>query len=87
MRVVQENVGGHKHRVIEEPGARALRAPFLGLVFELRHPRELPEPGYAIQEPGKLRVPRDPALPKDDGLLRVYAGGQVYSGDLPDLPP
>ena len=41
--VVEEDVGGHQHRVVEQPDAHRLLA--LGLLLELRHAPQLAERG------------------------------------------
>ena len=54
--LVEQDVGGHQHRVGEQPDVGALRAHLGGLVLELGHPLGLPEPGQAAEDPAQLGV-------------------------------
>ena len=73
--LVQQDVGGHQHRVGEQPDGRALRAHLGGLVLELGHPLGLPEARQAPQDPAELSVLGDLRLQEDRGLLGVDSGG------------
>ena len=72
--VVEEHVGGHEHRVVEQPDAH--RLPSAGFLLELRHPLEFAERGHAVEDPGELGVLRHVALDEQGAALRVEAGGQ-----------
>ena len=64
-RVVQQDVGDHEHRVVEQPDAHRLDAglALLGaLVLELGHAAQLAEGGDAVEQPGELGVGADVAL-------------------------
>ena len=67
--LVEQDVGGHQHRVGEQPDGRALRAHLGGLVLELGHPLGLAEPGQAAEDPGELGVLGDLRLQEDRGPL------------------
>ena len=70
VRLVQQDVGGHQHRVGEQAGVDVFRV--LGaFVLELRHARQLSELRVARQYPGKLCVRAHMALDKQDGFFRI----------------
>jgi hypothetical protein len=74
--VVEENVGSHQHRVIEQPGGdiRPLLHRFL---LELNHPLQPVERRDAVQQPAELAVGWYVALHKDRGALGIDAAGQI----------
>ena len=72
--VVGEDVGGHQHRVVEQPDAHRLLA--LGLLLELGHPPQLAEGGDAVEDPGELGVRGHVALHEQRAALRVEPGGE-----------
>ena len=71
---VGEHVGGHQHRVEEQPRGRAL-ARGARLVAELVHAVELPDRRDARQQPGQLGVLGHVALAEEDAALGVQPGG------------
>ena len=78
--VVDQDVGGHQDRVVEQPGAHRLLT--LGLLLELRHAAQLTERGHAIEDPRALGVRSDVTLYEDECALGVEAGGEEQRGDL-----
>jgi hypothetical protein len=77
VRVVGEDVGGHEHRVVEQPDAHRLvpaRAFPVGLVLELGHPAQLAHGGHAVEDPGELGVLAYVALHEQGAALRVESG-------------
>ena len=72
--VVEQDVGGHEHRVVEQPGADRLLA--LALLLELGHPPQLTHGGHAVEDPGQLGDDRHMALDEEDAALRVEPGGE-----------
>ncbi len=76
--VVQEDVGRHEDRVVEQAGADRLL--LAALLLELGHPPELADGGDAVEDPGELGDERHVALHEEDAPLRVEAGGQEQHG-------
>ena len=74
--VVEQDVGGHEHRVGEQPDPGRLLALLGRLVLELRHAPQLTHAGRALQQPGQLGVGRHVALHEQRAGLRVQAGGE-----------
>ena len=70
---VGQHVGGHEHRVDEQPGGHEL-ALGGGLIAELVHPVELAVGGHRRQQPGQLGVLLDVALAEEHAAGRVQAG-------------
>ena len=70
---VGEHVGGHQHRVEQQPGADHL-ALRVGLVAELVHALEPAEFGDAREQPGQLGVLVHVALAEEDAAGRVQPG-------------
>ena len=71
--VVEEDVGGHQHRIVEEADAHELLA--LGLLLELRHPPQLAERRGAVEDPRELGVGPNVALDEQQGAVGIEAGG------------
>ena len=78
--VVEQDVGRHQDRIVEQPDARRLLA--FGLLFELRHAAQLAERGHAVEDPGEPAVLRHVALHEQDAALRVEAGGHEQRREL-----
>ena len=84
--VVQEDVGGHEHRVVEEADRQRLLtalAPFGGLVLELGHPPQLAHRRGAVEQPGELGVGPHVALDEEHAPLGIEAAGQEQRAELP----
>ena len=76
VRLVEEDVAGHQHRVVEETGRHEL---LLGrLVLELRHAAQFAERRRAAQQPRRLGVRGHVALGEHDRPLGVDAGGEKH---------
>ena len=73
--VVEEDVGGHQHRVVEQADAHGLLA--VGLLLELRHAPQLAERGDAVEHPGELGVGPHVALHEQQAAVGVEAGGHA----------
>ena len=71
--VVEEDVGDHQHRVVEQPDAHELLA--LGLLLELGHAPQLAERGRAVEHPGELGVRPHVALDEQQAAVRGEARG------------
>ncbi len=69
--VVQEDVGHHQDRVVEQAGRDGLLA--FALVLELGHPPQLAEGCDAVEEPGQLGVRGHVALHEQHAPGRVEA--------------
>ncbi len=67
--VVEQDVGDHQDRVVEDPRGDELL--LRGLVLELRHARELAVAGDAVQQPLQLGVLDHVALAEEDAALRI----------------
>src|SRR5512141_335765 len=78
--LVQENVGGHQHRVSEEPDHRAVGTRLLRLVLELRHPTGLAESGHAFHHPTKLVVLGYVRLQEEITLFWINTHGEKLRG-------
>ena len=78
--LVDEDVGGHEHRVGEQPDRAAVGALALALVLELRHPAGLAEPGHALQHPRQLHVLGHVALHEQRAARRVDAEREQLRG-------
>ena len=74
--VIQEDVGGHQHRVIEQ-AYRHLVALLHSLLLELNHPLQPVERSHAVQQPAQLAVGRHMALNEHGGLGGIDATGQI----------
>ena len=61
---VEQDVGGHQDRVVEQPGRNAFEP--LRLIFELRHPLQLAERRHRGQQPLQLGVLRHVRLHEQD---------------------
>ena len=84
VRLVEQNVRRHQHRVREESGGDVVGV-LLGLLLELGHAAQLAELGIAAQNPAQLRVLGNVALNKQDALLRVQSAGEIL-GQLLQRP-
>ena len=73
-RAIEQDVGGHEHRVGEQPDRSGI-APLAGLLLELGHAVEPAHRRVAVQYPGKLGMGRYHALVEDDAALGVDARG------------
>ena len=82
---VDEHVGGHQHRVIQQPRGRPL-ARRARLVAELVHAVELPDRRHARQQPRQLGVLGDVALAEEDAALGVEPGGHQQGRGLARAP-
>ena len=83
-RVVQQDVGDHQHRVVEEPDTDGLDAAltrFRGLVLELGHPPQFTEGCHAVEEPGQLGVGPDVALNEQQRSRPVEPGRDEHGGE------
>ena len=81
---VEQDVGGHQHRIGEQPDRRVL--PVLaGLLLELRHAARPAHPGDAVEDPGELGVLVHLALVEDDVLVRVDPGSEERRRHLAGL--
>jgi hypothetical protein len=80
-RAVDEDVGGHEHRVGEEADVDVVLLP-RRLVLELGHAAELAELGRAVQDPGELAVLRHRRLAEEERLVRIDPAGEQVDGHL-----
>ena len=74
--VIEKDVGGHQHRVIEQPG-RHIGPLLQRLLLELDHPLQPVEWRHAIEQPAEFAVGAHLALHEHGGALRIDATGQV----------
>jgi hypothetical protein len=79
--VVEEDVRGHQHRVVEEADAHRLLAR--ALVLELGHAPQLAEGGDVVEQPGEHAVLGDVALHEERAPARIEPGRHQERGDLP----
>ena len=84
---VEQDVGGHEHRVVEQRHADALALLPGGLVLELRHAPQLAHVGDRVEDPHELGVRRHVALHEDDGALRVDARGEEQVDEVDRVAP
>ena len=81
--LVQQNVGCHQHRILQQSVADGfLRG---GLRFVLRHALQPAHRRYAGQHPGELGVFRHRRLRDDRGLFRIDADSQEQRRGLDDF--
>ena len=80
LRTVEQDVRGHEHRVGEQSGGGAVRAPLGGLVLELRHAGGLTEAGQTGEHPREFGMLGDVGLHEQGGLLRVDPEGEELGG-------
>ncbi len=83
--LVQQNIGGHQHRVLQQPVADCLLALRLGLV--LRHALQPSDRGHARQHPRELGVRRNRRLHHQRRMLRIDADREQHARQLLDLRP
>jgi hypothetical protein len=80
-RLVEQNVCGHEHGIIQE--SRADRLALLArLVFELRHAFEFADARDAIEYPCQLGMFRHVRLNEDDGDFRIDACGEIDAREV-----
>ena len=79
--IVQDDVRGHQHRIVEQ--ARDHDLALGRLVLVLRHALKPADRRDAVQYPAALGVLGDVALDEESALVRVQAGSQVERGDVP----
>ena len=79
-RTVEQDVRGHEHRVGEQSGGGAVRAPFGGLVLELGHAGGFTEAGEAREHPREFGVLGYVGLHEQGGLLRVDPESEELGG-------
>src|ERR671924_263856 len=77
--LVEQDVAGHQHGVVEEPGGDELL--LLRALLELGHPAQLAEARDRAEQPSRLGVRGDVALREDGRALRVEPGGEEERGD------
>ena len=82
-RLVEQNVGRHQHRVLQQPVAHRFLHRRLGLV--LGHALQPADRSDAGEHPGQLRVRRHRRLHHNGALVRVDARRQVERGQFEDL--
>jgi hypothetical protein len=80
---IKEDVGGLKNGIVKEATIHEFLA--LGLLFELRHARQVPKGGDASQNPTELGVLGHSGLEEKDGALRIDSAGQKVQRELPPV--
>ena len=80
---VQQHVGGHQHRVVEDPRGHQLLL-CAGLVLELRHPLKFAVGGHAHQQPLQLAVLEHVALAEEDATIGIESCGQHQRREVVD---
>ena len=78
MRVVQDDISRHQHRIDKQPGRHALLV--VGLLLELGHALKPAHRRDAVEQPATFGVRGDVALDEDGALVRVEAGGEQHRG-------
>ena len=74
--VVEENVGGHQNRIVENADVTGVAT--FGLFFVLNHARSLAHGGDTIEEPAEFGVGGNARLAVDvDVVVQNEAGGEV----------
>ena len=81
--LVEQDVGGHEHGVLQQSVADGFLLGGLHLV--LRHALQPADGRDAGEHPGELGVGGHGGLHHDGAVLGVDAGGQIERGDLVDL--
>ncbi len=84
--VVQQDVGGHEHRIVEQADAHeTLRAlvDLVALLLELRHTAQLAERRDAVQQPRQLGVRSYVALQEQQAAVAAEAGCHHHRGHVP----
>ena len=74
--LVDQDVGGHQHRIGEQPDTRGFGTEAGDLVLELGHPVGLAETGDTAEDPGQLGMFGHVRLDEESGLRRVDTGGK-----------
>ena len=85
--LVEQDVGGLQHRVVEQRHADALALLPGGLVLELRHAPQLAHVGDGVEQPHHLAVGRHVALHEQDGALRIDARGEQQVDQVDGVAP
>ena len=80
VRLVEQDVRGHQHRIGEQADGGALGAQLGRLVLELGHPLRLPEAGQAAEDPRQLGVFGYVRLQEHHRALGVHASGDHLRG-------
>jgi hypothetical protein len=83
LRAIQQDVRGLEHRIVEQPDVDVLGL-VLALVLELRHPRQLAEPGHRVEHPAELGVLGHHRLHEHDRALRIDAEREQLDHHLED---
>ena len=81
--LVQQNIGGHQHRILQQAVADGFLRLRLGLV--LRHALQPADRRHAGQHPGQFGVLGNRRLHHQRGMLGVDADRQQHPGQLLDL--
>ena len=82
---VQQDVGRHQHRVVEQAGRHEGVPPLRRLVLELCHAAQLAVRRERVEDPGQLRVLVHLRLREQDRAPGIDAGGQVDGGEIERL--
>ena len=85
IRLIQQDVRRHQHRVGEQSGGDIVRV-LSSLGLELGHAAQLAELGIAAQDPAQLRMLGHMALNKHDVFLGIQTTGNIL-GQLVDAAP
>ena len=80
-RLVDQDVGGHQHRIGVKPDAGAFLV-LAGFFLELGHAVHPAQPRHAIEDPGQLGMFRHLALVEDGRARGIDAGGDIGGGDF-----
>ncbi len=76
VRLVQQNVGCHQHRISIEPGINIIRV-FRRFVFELGHTVQFPDIGKTVQYPCQFGMPRYMGLVINTIFCRIESCGNI----------
>ena len=85
LRIIQEDICRHEHRIIEK--SRIWFQSFCHLVFVCMRLHEERNSDEALEYPRQFRVLRHLRLLENDGLLRINADGDIIAHDSRDILP
>ena len=80
MRAIDQNVGGHQHRIVEQADAGVDALVDLLLVRD--GPLQQAHVGDGAENPGQFRHLRHVGLAEEDGLVGIEAEREIIEGDV-----
>ena len=85
VRIIQQNVGSHQHRIGEQTSR--CRLFILAFILELGHSGQLAGIGLAGQHPSQFCVTRNIRLHENDGFLWIDSYRQIQGSHIQNMLP